>query len=51
LCLGTIRIDRLPNNKIPEEKRIKNEPQGKSYEYLTVYENTPISVTSWKDNK
>jgi len=51
LCLETIRKDGLPNNKIPDERTIKNDPRGKSYEYLTVYENTPISVTSWKDNK
>ncbi|KAF0742960.1 piggyBac transposable element-derived protein 3-like, partial [Aphis craccivora] len=51
LCLETIRKDGLPNNKIPDERIIKNDPRGKSYEYLTVYENTPISVTSWKDNK
>lgn len=51
LCLGTIRKDRLPNNKIPDEKTIKKDPRGKSYEYISVFENTPITVTSWKDNK
>ena len=51
LCLGTVRKDRLPNNKIPDDKVIKKDTRGKSYEFLTVYENMPISVTSWKDNK
>jgi len=51
LCLGTLRKDRLPNNKIPNDQIIKKDARGKSYEYLTVYENTPMSVTSWKDNK
>ncbi|XP_060870286.1 piggyBac transposable element-derived protein 3-like [Metopolophium dirhodum] len=51
LCLGTVRKDRLPNNKIPNDQIIKKDERGKSYEYLTVYENTPMSVTSWKDNR
>jgi len=51
LCLGTVRKDRLPNNKIPSDQIIKKDVRGKSYEYLTVFENTPMCVTSCKDNK
>ncbi|KAF0744882.1 piggyBac transposable element-derived protein 4-like [Aphis craccivora] len=41
LCLGIVRKDRLPNNKIPSDQIIQKDVRGKSYEYLTVFENAP----------
>lgn len=49
--IRTVRKDRLPNNKISNDQMIAKDASGKSYKYLTAYENSPICVASRKDNK
>lgn len=53
LCLGTVRTNRLPNNKLPNPKSFmkKSVPRGSFEEHMTTYDGTDISVTMWKDNK
>ncbi|XP_029348686.1 piggyBac transposable element-derived protein 3-like [Acyrthosiphon pisum] len=51
LTLGTVRRNRIPNCKFPSEKIMLKEPRGTSYEYLTVFNNVPITSVIWKDNK
>ncbi|KAL4126738.1 hypothetical protein QTP88_010947 [Uroleucon formosanum] len=51
MSLGTVRKDRLPNNTLPNEKVSKLLSRGKSFEYISTYQDAPISVTWWKDNK
>lgn len=49
--LGTIRKYRLPNNKTLNKKNLQVDPREQFYEYLSVYEIIPNSVTSWIDNR
>lgn len=53
LCLGTVRTNRLPNNKLPNQKNFmkKSVPRGSYEEHMTTYDGTDVSVTMWKDNK
>jgi hypothetical protein len=50
-AVGTIRRNRSPNCKIPDEKTLKKEKRGTSVEYISSYKSSPISVVIWKDNK
>lgn len=51
LSLGTIRRNRIPNSKLPDEKLFKKQPRGASVEYVANVNSVDISVTSWRDNK
>lgn len=51
LSLGTIRRNRIPNCKLPEEKVFKKESRGTSIEQVGDINGTEISVVSWRDNK
>lgn len=52
-CLGTVRTNRLPNNKLPNQQAFmkKSIPRGSFEEHMTTYDGTDVSVTMWKDNK
>jgi hypothetical protein len=49
--LGTVRRNRLPNCKFPSDKILNKQPRGTAYEYITVFNDTPITSVVWKDNK
>lgn len=49
--LGTVRIPRIPNYKLPNEKDIKDEPRGYSCEYVGSAYGVDIATVVWKDNK
>jgi hypothetical protein len=51
ISLGSVRKDRLTNNKLPNEKESKIQNCGKSFEYtcISTYQDAPISVTWWKE--
>jgi len=51
LGLGTVRRNRVPNNQLPDEKQIKKEKRGFIAERISSYKSTPLSITTWKDNK
>lgn len=51
LTLGTIRKNRIPNCKLPDEKQFKKEPRGTSVEQVGSYNGIDIAVLAWKDNK
>ncbi|XP_029347808.1 piggyBac transposable element-derived protein 2-like, partial [Acyrthosiphon pisum] len=56
LGLGTVRRNRVlyvtvPNNQLPDEKQIKKEKRGFIAERIGSYKSTPLSITTWKDNK
>ncbi|XP_025198810.1 piggyBac transposable element-derived protein 2-like [Melanaphis sacchari] len=51
LSVGTVRRNRIPNCKLPDEKCFKKQIRGTSYEYITSYKGAPISNVIWKDNK
>lgn len=49
--LGTVRRNRLPNCKLPDDNQIKKLPRGASIEHISSNESAPLSVVLWKDNK
>ena len=49
--MGTVRRDRIPNNKLPTVQDLKSEPRGISYEFVACIDGTEISNVVWKDNK
>lgn len=51
LALGTVRRNRIPNNKLPDEKMLKKEKRGTSFEYVANINSVDISAIVWKDNK
>lgn len=50
LALGTIRKDRIPNDPFPAEKIVRKESRGNIEEYVTEYNDCPMSLVRWKDN-
>lgn len=51
LSLGTIRRNRIPDCKLPQDKEISKKDRGYSIEYVGSIEGTEISTVAWKDNK
>lgn len=51
LSLGTIRKNRIPGCKLPDEKVFKKEPRGTSVEQVGDHNGIDISVVAWRDNK
>jgi hypothetical protein len=51
LSVGTIRRNRIPNCRLPDEKFFKKQIRGTAYEYITSYKGAPLSNVVWKDNK
>lgn len=51
LSMGTVRRNRVPNCKLPTERKLKKEVRGTSHEFVANYKNTDISSTVWKDNR
>ncbi|XP_049304996.1 piggyBac transposable element-derived protein 1-like isoform X1 [Bactrocera dorsalis] len=49
--LGTLRIPRIPNCKLPNEKDIRDELRGYSCEYMGTAYGVDITTVLWKDNK
>lgn len=49
--LGTVRRNRVPNCKFPDEKSMRNEDRGKSFEMVASCDGVDISGVVWKDNK
>lgn len=49
--LGTIRSNRIPNCKLPNDNEIKNEERGYSIEYNGTAYGIDIATVLWKDNK
>lgn len=47
-CVGTIRKDRIPNNKLPN---MEKKERGACEERCASFESTSLCVVSWKDNK
>lgn len=51
LNLGTVRLNRLPNNKQPTKPQQSKLKKRTSIKHITSYRSAPISVVTWKDNK
>lgn len=51
LSLGTVRRNRIPNCKLPDEKDMKNHERGSIVEYVGDFEGTKMANVLWKDNK
>lgn len=49
--MGTIRNNRIPNNKLPTDLELKNCDRGYSTEYVATVHGVAIPSTVWKDNK
>ncbi|KAJ8967797.1 hypothetical protein NQ317_012693 [Molorchus minor] len=49
--LGTVRQNRLPNNKLLGEKEMKQFDRGTCEEYVTNIDGVDLSAVAWKDNK
>lgn len=49
--LGTMRVNRIPNCKLPLDKDLKNVERGYSTEYVGSAYGVDISTVLWKDNK
>lgn len=49
--LVTIRRNRFPGLKLPEDKVLKKKPRGTSYENTATIDGTEVSVVTWVDNK
>ncbi|KAJ8970406.1 hypothetical protein NQ317_017188, partial [Molorchus minor] len=49
--LGTVRQNRLPNNKLLGEKEMKQLDRGTCEEYVTNIDGVDLSAVAWKDNK
>lgn len=50
-CLGTIRVNRVPNCMLPTDSTTKNEPRGFSSEFVGTAYGVSISTVLWKDSK
>ncbi|XP_062535158.1 piggyBac transposable element-derived protein 3-like, partial [Armigeres subalbatus] len=50
-ALGTIRNNRIPNNKLPTDTALKKCERGYSTEYVGTAHGVSISTTVWNDNK
>lgn len=51
LSLGTVRINRVPNCKLPSENEMKKLGRGSIVEKVTEIEGVSLSLVSWFDNK
>lgn len=51
LSVGTVRRNKTPNCKLPDETFFKKQIRGTSYEYITSYKGAPLSNVIWQDNK
>lgn len=49
--LGTMRRDRIGNDRLPKKKALAKVERGKIFERMGVYKGVPISVVLWKDNQ
>jgi len=49
--LGTVRKNRLPNCQFISGKIINNKARGIAFEYITVFDDIPLTSVVWKDNK
>ncbi|KAG4071994.1 hypothetical protein HA402_010931 [Bradysia odoriphaga] len=49
--VGTMRQNRLYNDKLPGDKTIMSLPRGSSFEMTINIENTEITNVTWRDNK
>jgi hypothetical protein len=49
--VGTVLRNRLPNCSLPDEKAMKTELRGSSYERVMNIEEVKVSTTLCKDNK
>ncbi|KAJ8969607.1 hypothetical protein NQ314_001673 [Rhamnusium bicolor] len=49
--LGTVRRNRIPNCKLPDENALKEKARGTSKEFVGVVDGVEISSVVWKDNK
>lgn len=49
--VGTIRKNRLYNDKLPNDKTMMSLPRGSSLEMTTRIENIEIANVAWRDNK
>lgn len=49
--LGTVRRNRLPNCQFISEKIMNNQARGTAFEYITVFDDIPLTSVVWKDNK
>ncbi|XP_046868543.1 uncharacterized protein LOC124460996 [Drosophila willistoni] len=49
--LGTVRVNRIPNCKLPNDSAIKEKPRGFSVEYVGSSYGVEVSNVLWKDNK
>lgn len=49
--LGTVRRNRLPNCQFILEKIMNNQARGTAFEYITVFDDIPLTSVVWKDNK
>ena len=47
LSLGTVRKNRLPNCKLPDDKFWKNKDRGCSYELVANVDGMDIVVVAW----
>lgn len=48
-ALGTVRRNRIPNTKMPNEKQMKS--RGDAVEMVTTVEGVDVSCVAWLDNK
>lgn len=51
LALGTVRLNRLPNNKQPDKSEQSKMIRGSSIEHISSYGTSLLSIVKWKDNK
>ncbi|KAJ8957327.1 hypothetical protein NQ314_006577 [Rhamnusium bicolor] len=49
--LGTVKRNRIPHNKLLEEKEMKKLDRGTSEEYVANVDGVDLSAVAWKDNK
>lgn len=49
--MGTVRANRIPNCKLPDDKALKDKPRGHAIEYLGKPNGVDVSIVVWKDNK
>lgn len=48
--MGTFRINRFSGVPL-NDKLLLKKPRGTTEEFITVYENVPITAVGWRDNK
>lgn len=49
--LGTVRVNRIPNCKLPIDAAIKQEERGHAVEFIGTAYGVDVSTVLWKDNK